>query len=74
MNHASAIKVLQTLRQSNPELGVVLQVRDFLTRPSLILTSGQRLRDDPTARNLDLSSYLLVPSMFILFCPVNDPD
>jgi hypothetical protein len=27
----------------------------------------QRLREDPTVRNLDLSSYLLVPSMQLTF-------
>lgn len=27
----------------------------------------QRLRDDPSARNLDLSSYLLVPSALFTF-------
>ncbi|KAJ3537063.1 hypothetical protein NM688_g6740 [Phlebia brevispora] len=46
INQANAIKVLQSLRQSNPDLASCLQ----------------RLRDGPAVRNLDLSSYLLVPS------------
>ncbi|KAI1790449.1 Dbl homology domain-containing protein [Ganoderma leucocontextum] len=54
VNHPSAIKVLQTLRQSNPELGGTLQ----------------RLRDDPTARSLDLSSYLLAPMQRITRYPL----
>ncbi|PIL33059.1 transporter [Ganoderma sinense ZZ0214-1] len=54
VNHASAIRVLQALRQSNPELAAALQ----------------RLRDDPTARSLDLSSYLLVPMQRITRYPL----
>ncbi|KAI0668336.1 hypothetical protein C8Q78DRAFT_1173775 [Trametes maxima] len=54
VNQASAIKVLQSLRHTNPELS----------------TSLQRLRDDPTARNLDLSSYLLVPMQRITRYPL----
>ncbi|KAI0781525.1 hypothetical protein BD413DRAFT_505992 [Trametes elegans] len=54
VNQGSAIKVLQSLRQSNPELSACLQ----------------RLRDDPTARNLDLSSYLLVPMQRITRYPL----
>ncbi|KAI6004628.1 Dbl homology domain-containing protein [Pisolithus albus] len=45
VNQASAGKVLQSLRDANPELSAQLQC----------------LREDPSARNLDLSSYLLVP-------------
>ncbi|KAG6334877.1 hypothetical protein ID866_4218 [Astraeus odoratus] len=44
-NQATAGKVLQSRRNSNPDLAAILQ----------------RLREDPTARNLDLSSYLLAP-------------
>ncbi|KAI0657182.1 hypothetical protein C8Q70DRAFT_1005943 [Cubamyces menziesii] len=54
INQGSAIKVLQSLRQGNPELAACLQ----------------RLRDDPTARNLDLSSYLLVPMQRITRYPL----
>ncbi|KAI9069473.1 hypothetical protein FKP32DRAFT_1617176 [Trametes sanguinea] len=54
VNQSSAIKVLQSLRQSNPELAACLQ----------------RLRDDSTARNLDLSSYLLVPMQRITRYPL----
>ncbi|KAI8974238.1 hypothetical protein BD414DRAFT_498547 [Trametes punicea] len=54
VNQGSATKVLQSLRQSNPELSACLQ----------------RLRDDPTARNLDLSSYLLVPMQRITRYPL----
>ena len=46
VNQGYAIKVLQSIRESNPEVAACLQ----------------RLRDDPAVRNLDLSSYLLVPS------------
>jgi hypothetical protein len=31
----------------------------------LLITCLQRLREDPSVRNLDLSSYLLVPSMWL---------
>ncbi|KAI5983194.1 Dbl homology domain-containing protein [Pisolithus albus] len=44
VNQANAGKVLQSLRDANPELSAQLQCRE-----------------DPSARNLDLSSYLLVP-------------
>ncbi|KAI0628815.1 hypothetical protein C8Q77DRAFT_1281081 [Trametes polyzona] len=54
VNQATAIKVLQSLRQTNPELSASLQ----------------RLRDDPAARNLDLSSYLLVPMQRITRYPL----
>jgi len=45
VNQGVAINVLQSMRDKNPELASHLQ----------------RLRDDPAVRNLDLSSYLLVP-------------
>ncbi|KIK12165.1 hypothetical protein PISMIDRAFT_689687 [Pisolithus microcarpus 441] len=45
VNQANAGKVLQSLRDGNPELSAQLQ----------------GLQEDPSARNLDLSSYLLVP-------------
>ncbi|KIK17763.1 hypothetical protein PISMIDRAFT_684911, partial [Pisolithus microcarpus 441] len=45
VNQANAGKVLQSLRDANPELSAQLQC----------------LREDSSARNLDLSSYLLVP-------------
>ncbi|SJL08834.1 uncharacterized protein ARMOST_12205 [Armillaria ostoyae] len=45
INQSNAIKVLQSLHDSQPDLAAQLQ----------------HLRDDPAARNLDLSSYLLIP-------------
>ncbi|KAI6109108.1 Dbl homology domain-containing protein [Pisolithus thermaeus] len=45
VNQANGGKVLQSLRDTNPELSTQLQC----------------LREDSAARNLDLSSYLLVP-------------
>ncbi|EMD34285.1 hypothetical protein CERSUDRAFT_117167 [Gelatoporia subvermispora B] len=54
INQATAAKVLQSMRQSNPELGQRLQ----------------RLREDPAARNLDLSSYLLSPMQRITRYPL----
>lgn len=45
LNQHNAAKVLQSMRDSNADLATQLQ----------------RLRDDPSARNLDLSHYLLVP-------------
>ncbi|KAI6037806.1 hypothetical protein EDC04DRAFT_2868580 [Pisolithus marmoratus] len=45
VNQANGGKVLQSLRHTNPELSTQLQC----------------LREDPSARNLDLASYLLVP-------------
>ncbi|KAF9228917.1 hypothetical protein BS17DRAFT_772724 [Gyrodon lividus] len=45
VNQANAGKVLQSMRESSPDLAAQLQ----------------SLREDPSARNLDLSSYLLVP-------------
>ncbi|KAF7298359.1 Actin cytoskeleton-regulatory complex protein [Mycena kentingensis (nom. inval.)] len=47
VNQGNAIKVLKSLRDSNPELAAHLQ----------------RLKEDPLVRNLDLSSYLLAPSI-----------
>ncbi|KAL6308638.1 hypothetical protein BKA93DRAFT_822360 [Sparassis latifolia] len=54
VNQATAIKVLQTLRESNAGLAARLQ----------------SLRDDPAARNLDLSSYLLAPMQRITRYPL----
>lgn len=54
VNQGTAIKVLQSLRNSNPELAQHLQ----------------RLRDDPSVRNLDLSSYLLAPMQRITRYPL----
>ena len=48
VNQSNAIKVLQDIRDSNAEVATLLQ----------------RIRDGPSARNLDLSSYLLIPSEF----------
>ncbi|KAF8842606.1 Dbl homology domain-containing protein [Paxillus ammoniavirescens] len=45
VNQANAGNVLRSMRESNPELAAQLQ----------------SLREHPSARNLDLSSYLLVP-------------
>ncbi|EGO21969.1 hypothetical protein SERLADRAFT_417338 [Serpula lacrymans var. lacrymans S7.9] len=45
VNQSNAGKVLQSMRDTNPELASNLQT----------------LREDPVARSLDLSSYLLVP-------------
>lgn len=54
INQSYAIKVLQSLREGNPELASTLQ----------------RLRDEPIVRNLDLSSYLLVPMQRITRYPL----
>jgi len=55
VNHANAIQVLQTLRNQKPELASLLQT----------------LRDEePSTRNLDLSSYLLVPMQRITRYPL----
>ncbi|KAJ1309363.1 hypothetical protein OPQ81_006142 [Rhizoctonia solani] len=55
VHQAPAIKVLQGLRETNPELASHLQ----------------RLRDeDPDIRNLDLSSYLLIPMQRITRYPL----
>ncbi|TFK45949.1 hypothetical protein OE88DRAFT_1639082 [Heliocybe sulcata] len=62
VNQATAIKVLQSMRESNPALAAQLQV--------CAKWSEQRLRDDPIVRNLDLSSYLLVPMQRITRYPL----
>ncbi|KAI0027714.1 hypothetical protein K488DRAFT_60641, partial [Vararia minispora EC-137] len=54
VNQANAAKVLQSLRETKPELAAHLQ----------------RLREDPAVRNLDLSSYLLVPMQRITRYPL----
>ncbi|KAL1691657.1 hypothetical protein GGG16DRAFT_91161 [Schizophyllum commune] len=55
VNQSNAIKVLQTLREGNPQLAEHLQ----------------RLRDtEPACRNLDLSSYLLSPMQRITRYPL----
>ncbi|OCH86200.1 hypothetical protein OBBRIDRAFT_797422 [Obba rivulosa] len=54
VNQATAANVLQAMRQSDPELSQRLQ----------------RLREDPAARNLDLSSYLLSPMQRITRYPL----
>ncbi|KAG5637919.1 hypothetical protein H0H81_002680 [Sphagnurus paluster] len=54
VNQGTAIKVLKSLRDSNPTLAAHLQ----------------RLREDPSARNLDLSSYLLAPMQRITRYPL----
>ncbi|KAI0312324.1 hypothetical protein OF83DRAFT_1146615 [Amylostereum chailletii] len=53
-NQGNAIKVLQSLRESQPDLALHLQ----------------HLRDEPAVRNLDLSSYLLVPMQRITRYPL----
>ncbi|KAF7294543.1 Actin cytoskeleton-regulatory complex protein [Mycena indigotica] len=54
VNQGNAIKVLKSLRDSNPELASHLQ----------------RLKEDPLVRNLDLSSYLLAPMQRITRYPL----
>ncbi|KAF8589690.1 hypothetical protein K439DRAFT_300209 [Ramaria rubella] len=54
VNTGAAIKILQSLRDSNPDLAAHLQ----------------RLRDDPSSRGLDLSSYLLTPMQRITRYPL----
>ncbi|EKM56122.1 uncharacterized protein PHACADRAFT_209619 [Phanerochaete carnosa HHB-10118-sp] len=54
VNQGYAIKVLQSIRESNSDVAACLQ----------------RLRDDPAIRNLDLSSYLLVPMQRITRYPL----
>ncbi|KAI0689841.1 hypothetical protein BC835DRAFT_1407733 [Cytidiella melzeri] len=54
VNHGTAIKLLQSLRESTPELSSTLL----------------RLREDPAVRNLDLSSYLLSPMQRITRYPL----
>lgn len=65
VNQANAAKVLQSLRQTKPDLATKLQVSMLVLlrwNKERVLTIWQQLRDDPAVRNLDLSSYLLVPS------------
>ncbi|KAH9019377.1 hypothetical protein EDB84DRAFT_1517396 [Lactarius hengduanensis] len=54
VNQANAIRTLQSLRDRNADLAAHLQ----------------RLREDPAVRNLDLSSYLLVPMQRITRYPL----
>ncbi|KAH8977407.1 hypothetical protein EDB86DRAFT_3237574 [Lactarius hatsudake] len=54
VNQANAIRTLQSLRDTNADLAAHLQ----------------RLREDPAVRNLDLSSYLLVPMQRITRYPL----
>jgi actin cytoskeleton-regulatory complex protein PAN1 len=63
VNQGAAINVLRSLREKTPELASHLQVKimfDILVQR--LRFDSQRIRDDPAVRNLDLSSYLLVPS------------
>lgn len=71
VNHGNAIKILQAIRQKRPEVAAHLQVftSDNICTLSLLTCTLQRLRDDPSVRNLDLSSYLLAPSTS---CSCND--
>jgi hypothetical protein len=66
VNQSTAIQVLKSLRDSNPELASHLQVSDSWRGFDSINPFSplkQQLRDEnPTVRNLDLSSYLLAPS------------
>ena len=68
VNEGTAIRLLQTLRMQNPELNAQLNVKSSPRRWTWSLTLPQRLREDPAVRNLDLSSYLLVPSKFSPRC------
>lgn len=54
VNQSIATKILQTIRASNPDVASRLQ----------------RLKDDPVCRNLDLSSYLLIPMQRITRYPL----
>ncbi|KAI0294656.1 hypothetical protein B0F90DRAFT_1755296 [Multifurca ochricompacta] len=54
VNQANGIRVLQSLRAKNADLAAHVQ----------------RLREDPAVRNLDLSSYLLVPMQRITRYPL----
>ncbi|KAI9449187.1 hypothetical protein F5148DRAFT_1248554 [Russula earlei] len=54
VNQTIAVKVLKSVREKNPELAALLQ----------------RLREDPAARSLDISSYLLVPMQRITRYPL----
>ncbi|KAG9114454.1 hypothetical protein FRC07_007636, partial [Ceratobasidium sp. 392] len=75
VHQASAIKVLQGLRESNPELAGHLQaslpIYRLLLRKINVGGCIQRLREeDPDIRNLDLSSYLLIPMQRITRYPL----
>ncbi|KIK68649.1 hypothetical protein GYMLUDRAFT_36129 [Collybiopsis luxurians FD-317 M1] len=54
VNQSNAIKVLQDIRDSNADVAALLQ----------------RIRDGPSARSLDLSSYLLIPMQRITRYPL----
>ncbi|KAG8932121.1 hypothetical protein FRC01_000235 [Tulasnella sp. 417] len=54
VNQSVATKILQTIRASNPDVASRLQ----------------KLKDDPVCRNLDLSSYLLIPMQRITRYPL----
>ncbi|KAL5533504.1 hypothetical protein ACEPAF_5280 [Sanghuangporus sanghuang] len=54
INQGNATKILQSIRDSRPDVASHLQ----------------RLREDPTVRNLDLSSYLLAPMQRITRYPL----
>ncbi|KAJ3879158.1 hypothetical protein F5051DRAFT_403673 [Lentinula edodes] len=54
VNQGNAIKVLQDIRDSNSEVALQLQ----------------HIRDGPSSRNLDLSSYLLIPMQRITRYPL----
>ncbi|KAL5528859.1 hypothetical protein ACEPAG_4833 [Sanghuangporus baumii] len=54
VNQGNATKILQSIRDSRPDVASHLQ----------------RLREDPTVRNLDLSSYLLAPMQRITRYPL----
>ena len=61
--------MLQGLREARSDLATLLLVRFYLEMKLKGLTYYvlKSLRDDdPSTRNLDLSSYLLVPSEFLL--------
>ncbi|KAJ7590631.1 hypothetical protein C8J56DRAFT_887202 [Mycena floridula] len=70
VNQSNAIKVLKSLRDSNPELGAHLLVPSFAHWYRIHLNILQRLREDPTLRNLDLSSFLLIPMQRITRYPL----
>ncbi|KAI5118090.1 hypothetical protein M0805_007740 [Coniferiporia weirii] len=54
VNQGNAIKILQSIRESRPEVAAHLQ----------------KLREDPAVRSLDLSSYLLAPMQRITRYPL----
>ncbi|KAH0830093.1 hypothetical protein J3R83DRAFT_1428 [Lanmaoa asiatica] len=63
VNQANAGKVLQQMRENNPVLAAQLKVCSWFrfVLHGATISLLQNLREDPSARNLDLSSYLLVP-------------